>query len=158
MAGGHDDFAGWRVGIKYRVSTLEVTVQTEAWMRAQMDQHMSDLKVRLGVQHRILGALRETQSEHTQRLTRLEDGQRRLEAGQFRLEASTARLEAGQAKLEASTARLEAGQARLEATTAKLEAKATKLEGRMVKLEGGMETVLAGVETIIRRLDRDSES
>jgi exonuclease VII small subunit len=151
MAGGHDDFAGWRVGIKYRVSTLEVTVQTEAWMRAQMDQHMSDLKVRLGVQHRILGALRETQSEHTQRLTRLEDGQRRLEAGQFRLEASTARLEAGQAKLEASTARLEA-------TTAKLEAKATKLEGRMVKLEGGMETVLAGVETIIRRLDRDSES
>ncbi|HEX3715326.1 MAG TPA: hypothetical protein VHV09_21215 [Trebonia sp.] len=151
MAGGHDDFAGWRVGIKYRVSTLEVTVQTEAWMRAQMDQHMSDLKVRLGVQHRILGALRETQSEHTQRLTRLEDGQRRLEAGQFRLEASTARLEAGQAKLEATTAKLEA-------TTAKLEAKATKLEGRMVKLEGGMETVLAGVETIIRRLDRDSES
>ena len=71
------------------MSTLEVTVTTEARVRAQMDNDMSDLSVKFDAQEKLLKALRETQSDHTAmlrdhtaRLTRLEAGQAKLEAGQ----------------------------------------------------------------------------
>jgi septal ring factor EnvC (AmiA/AmiB activator) len=60
-----DDFAEWRDNIESRVSTLEVTVETEARVRAQMDKDFSELSVKLDVQDSLLKALRETQSDHT---------------------------------------------------------------------------------------------
>jgi hypothetical protein len=94
-----DDLGGsaeWRDSIESRVGRLEVTVETEARLRAQMDRDLSNLGVKLDAQGRLLQALADTQSEHTAilaehtailadhttRLTKLEAGMERLEAGQ----------------------------------------------------------------------------
>lgn len=90
-----ESFAEWRGGIESRVSTLEVTVEREAWARARMDTDMSDLKIQFKEQDRLLKALSQTQSEHTAtlrehtemlqdhtaRLTRLEAGVQKVDAG-----------------------------------------------------------------------------
>jgi hypothetical protein len=102
MPGDPDGFTEWRDSIESRVSRLEVTVETEARVRAQMDHDMSDLSVRLDAQGRLLRALADTQSDHsamltshtamltshtamltdhTARLTRLEEGQAKVLAG-----------------------------------------------------------------------------
>ena len=95
MSDDLEDFAEWRDNIESRVSTLEVTVETQARVRAQMDKDMSDLSVKLDAQGRLLQALADTQSEHTAvltdhtavladhtaRLTRLEAGQAKVLAG-----------------------------------------------------------------------------
>lgn len=94
-----EGFAEWRDKIESRVSTLEVTVKTEARVRAQMDHDMSDLGVKLDAQGRLLRAMAETQSDHTLRLTRLEVRAERLESGVAKLDSRVARLEVGQAKV-----------------------------------------------------------
>jgi peptidoglycan hydrolase CwlO-like protein len=71
-----------------------------------MDLDQARLTARLDAQNRLLRALAVTQSDHTARLTRLEDGQLRLETGQRRLETGDERLEAGQQRLEERTERL----------------------------------------------------
>jgi hypothetical protein len=102
MSDDLEGFTEWRDNIESRVSTLEVTVQTQARVRAQMDRDLSDLSVKLDVQGRLLQALADTQSEHTAtlaehtailtghtailtdhtaRLTRLEAGQAKVLAG-----------------------------------------------------------------------------
>ena len=88
MSDDLDGFTEWRDNIESRVSTLEVTVKTQARVRAQMDRDMSDLSVKLDAQGRLLQALADTQSEHTAvladhtaRLTRLEAGQEKVLAG-----------------------------------------------------------------------------
>jgi chromosome segregation ATPase len=52
-----------------RVAVLESTVEQEATLRAGMDEELSGLKV----QKKMLQALIDTQSDHTKRLTRVED-------------------------------------------------------------------------------------
>ena len=95
MSDDLEGFAEWRDKIESRVSTLEVTVKTEARVRAQMDHDMSDLGVKLDAQGRLLRAMAETQSDHTLRLTRLEVRAERLEAGQAKLEAGQEKVLAG---------------------------------------------------------------
>jgi uncharacterized small protein (DUF1192 family) len=106
MSDDLEGFAEWRDKIESRVSTLEVTVKTEARVRAQMDHDMSDLGVKLDAQGRLLRAMAETQSDHTLRLTRLEVRAERLESG-------VAKLDSRVAKLDSRVARLEAGQAKV---------------------------------------------
>ncbi len=65
-----------------------------------MDQDQARLTARLDAQDRLLRALSVTQSDHTARLVRLEDGQQRLESGQQRLEERTERLEERSRELE----------------------------------------------------------
>ena len=65
MSDDLDGFAEWRDNIESRVGTLEVTVKTQARVRAQMDKDMSDLSVKLDAQGRLLQALADTQSDHT---------------------------------------------------------------------------------------------
>lgn len=60
-----------------------------------MDKDISDLGVKFGAQERLLKALRETQSDHTARLTRLETGVQRLDARVERLEAGMQTVQAG---------------------------------------------------------------
>jgi peptidoglycan hydrolase CwlO-like protein len=84
-----DEFAR----LEHRVTQLEDTVETESGLRAMMDHHQARLTTRLDAQDRLLRALTVTQSDHTTRLTRLEDGQQRLEAGQQRLEERSLDLE-----------------------------------------------------------------
>ena len=52
-----------------RVAVLESTVEQEATLRAGMDEELSGLKA----QKKMLQALIDTQSDHTKRLTRVED-------------------------------------------------------------------------------------
>jgi hypothetical protein len=97
-----EGFAEWRDAIESRVSTLEVTVETEARVRAHMDQDMSDLKVEFRAQRGLLKALGETQSDHT---AMLRDHTAMLRDHTARL----TRLEAGQVKLEAGLAQVHVG-------------------------------------------------
>jgi hypothetical protein len=52
-----------------------------------MDLDQASLTMRLDAQDNLLRALSITQSDHTGRLTRLEDGHRRLEAAVARVES-----------------------------------------------------------------------
>jgi hypothetical protein len=89
------DFAEWRDYIEVRLGSLEVTVETEAHLRAKMDQDMSDLKLEFRAQRGLLQALHETQGGHTATLREhsemLRDHGARLE----RLEAGQAMVLAG---------------------------------------------------------------
>ncbi len=72
-----------------------------------MDQDQARLTARLDAQDRLLRALSVTQSDHTARLVRLEDGQQRLESGQQRLESGQQRLEERTERLEERSRELE---------------------------------------------------
>jgi chromosome segregation ATPase len=127
--------------IRRRLDVLESRMDSEAGLRAMMDLDQASLTVRLDAQDNLLRALAVTQSEHTRRLTRLEDGHRRLEEGQQRLEEGQQRLEEGQQRLEGAQQRLEGAQQRL--------------EGAQQRLEGTVAQVEAGIQTIIGMLDQD---
>jgi hypothetical protein len=70
-------------------------MDSEPGLRAMMDLDQAALTARFDAQDNLLRALAITQSEHTRRLTRLEDGQRRLEGGQLKLEGAVGRVEVG---------------------------------------------------------------
>jgi hypothetical protein len=61
-------------------------MDSEAGLRAMMDLDQAALTARFDAQDHLLRALAITQSEHTRRLTRLEDGQQRLEGAVGRVE------------------------------------------------------------------------
>jgi hypothetical protein len=65
--------------IRERLTALENKVGSEAGLRAMMDLDQASLTMRLDAQDNLLRALSITQSEHTGRLRRLEEGQARLE-------------------------------------------------------------------------------
>jgi chromosome segregation ATPase len=88
--------------IRQRLDTLESRMNSESGLRAMMDLDQATLTVRLDAQDNLLRALSITQSDHTSRLTRLEEGHRRLEDGHRRLED-------GQHRLEDTVARVETG-------------------------------------------------
>jgi chromosome segregation ATPase len=119
--------------IRRRLDALENRMDSEAGLRAMMDLDQAALTARFDAQDNLLRALAITQSEHTRRLTRLEDGQQRLEGGQQRLEGGQQRLEGGQQRLEGGQQRLEGGQ--------------RKLEGAVGRVEVGLQTIL----TLLRK-------
>jgi hypothetical protein len=51
--------------LRARVSAVESRLDSEASLRAMVDMDLSGISTRLGAQHRLLIALRETQSDHT---------------------------------------------------------------------------------------------
>jgi hypothetical protein len=73
--------------IRQRLNTLESRLNPESGLRAMMDLDQASLTMRLDAQDNLLRALSITQSDHTSRLTRLEEGQRRLEDAVGRVEA-----------------------------------------------------------------------
>jgi predicted nucleic acid-binding Zn-ribbon protein len=81
--------------IRRRLDALESRMDSEAGLRAMMDLDQATLTARFDAQDNLLRALAITQSEHTRRLTRLEEGQRRLEGGQRSLEGAVGRVEVG---------------------------------------------------------------
>jgi hypothetical protein len=73
--------------IRERLTALENRPQSESGLRAMMDLDQASLTTRLDAQDNLLRALAITQSDHTSRLTRVEDGQRRLADAVGRVEA-----------------------------------------------------------------------
>ncbi len=72
--------------IRQRLDTLESRLNSESGLRAMMDLDQASLTMRLDAQDNLLRALSITQSDHTSRLTRLEESQRRLEDAVGRIE------------------------------------------------------------------------
>jgi hypothetical protein len=72
--------------IRRRLDALETRMDSEAGLRAMLDLDQAALTARFDAQDHLLRALAITQSEHTRRLTRLEDGQQRLEGAVGRVE------------------------------------------------------------------------
>ena len=95
--------------IRRRLDVLESRVDSEANLRAMMDRDHASLVTRFDAQDNLLRALAVTQADHTRRLTRLEDGQRRLEGTVDRLEGRVEGLEGGQRDLQGAVARVEVG-------------------------------------------------
>ena len=81
--------------IGQRLDSVESRLNTEAGLRAMMDLGQATLTTRLDAQDNLLRALAVTQSEHTSRFRRLEEGHRRLEEGHGRLEQAVTRVETG---------------------------------------------------------------
>jgi hypothetical protein len=81
--------------IRQRPDSLESRLNSEAGLRAMMDLDQASLTMRLDAQDNLLHALAVTQSEHTSRFRRLEDGHRRLVDGHRRLELAVTRVETG---------------------------------------------------------------
>jgi predicted ATPase len=81
--------------IRPRLDSLEGRLNSVAGLRAMMDLDQATLTARLDAQENLLRALAVTQSEHTSRFRRLEEGHRRLEEGHGRLEAAVTRVETG---------------------------------------------------------------
>jgi hypothetical protein len=73
--------------IRDRLTALEARLESESGLRAMMDLDQASLTVRLDAQDNLLRALSITQSDHTSRLTRVEEGQRRLTEAAGRIEA-----------------------------------------------------------------------
>ena len=73
--------------IRERLTALENRMDSESGLRAMMDLDQASLTVRLDAQDNLLRALAITQSDHTSRLTRLEEGQRRQGETLGRVEA-----------------------------------------------------------------------
>lgn len=72
--------------IRARLAALENRLESESGLRAMMDLDQASLTVRLDAQDNLMRALSITQSDHTSRLTRLEEGQRRLADAMARVE------------------------------------------------------------------------
>jgi chromosome segregation ATPase len=73
-------------GMRQRLDRLESRMDSEAGLRAMMDLDQATLTTRFDAQDNLLRALAVTQSDHTSRLTRLEDGQRSVEDTVSRVE------------------------------------------------------------------------
>jgi tetrahydromethanopterin S-methyltransferase subunit G len=95
--------------IQPRLDGLESRVNSGAGLRAMMDLDQATLTARFDAQDNLLRAVAVTQSEHTSRLRRLEEGHRRLEEGHRRLEEGHRRLEEGHGRLEQAVTRVETG-------------------------------------------------
>jgi septal ring factor EnvC (AmiA/AmiB activator) len=72
--------------IRPRLDSLEGRLNSEASLRAMMDLDQAALTTRLDAQDNLLRALAVTQSEHTSRFRRLEEGHGRLEQAVTRVE------------------------------------------------------------------------
>jgi chromosome segregation ATPase len=86
--------------IRRRLDVLESRMDSESSLRAMMDLDQATLTARLDAQDNLLRALAITQSDHTRRLTRLEDGQQRLEGTVGRLEGRVDSLQGAVARVE----------------------------------------------------------
>ncbi|HEY7014637.1 MAG TPA: hypothetical protein VH480_17890 [Streptosporangiaceae bacterium] len=95
--------------IRRRLDTLESRMNHESDLRAMMDLDQASLSARLDAQDRLLRALSHTQSDHTSRLIRLEEGQTRLEGRVSSLEEGQRSLGEGQRRLEGTVGRVEIG-------------------------------------------------
>lgn len=73
--------------IRERLAALEQRLESESGLRAMMDLDQASLTTRLDAQDNLLRALAITQSDHTSRLTRVEEGQRNMAEVLIRVEA-----------------------------------------------------------------------
>jgi hypothetical protein len=150
-----EDSAQWRDEIEIRVGTLEVTVETEAQVRAKMDQDMSDLKLEFRAQRGLLQALQETQSEHTAILrehTAILRGHGETLREHSAILRGHGEILRGHGEILRGHGEILQGHGEiLQDHSARL----GRLEAGQARLEAGLAEVHAGVQTIVGLLDRE---
>ncbi len=98
-----DDLADMRARqdrLEGRVAVLEATVKEEAVLRAKMDSDLGEMKATLIAHKHSLQALHETQSDHTRRLTRIEDKVGKIEDRVGKIEDRVGKIEDRVGKIE----------------------------------------------------------
>ena len=90
-----EDFPRWRDRLESRVGTLEAKVETEAHLRAAMDEDMGTLSAKFGVQEKLMQAISRTQSDHTKLLRGHTERLEKLEVGQEELKTKLDRVHVG---------------------------------------------------------------
>ena len=73
--------------VRHQLAALTTRVDAIEGLRAMMDRDLADIKQRMDAQDLLLQALHVTQSNHTQRLTRIEDSLGRVDAALGRVES-----------------------------------------------------------------------
>lgn len=81
--------------LKGRVTVLEATVKEEAGLRAKMDSDLGEMKATLIAHKHSLQALHDTQSDHTKRLTRIENKVGNIENKVGNIEGRIGNIEQG---------------------------------------------------------------
>jgi chromosome segregation ATPase len=79
---------------RQQLAALTARVDSIEGLRAMMDRDLADIKQRMDAQDLLLQALHVTQSNHTQRLTRIEEQLTRVEERLTRVEQALSRLDA----------------------------------------------------------------
>jgi hypothetical protein len=95
--------------LRRRLDTVESRLDSESGLRAMMDHDLAKLTVRLDAQDRLLRALSATQSDHTQRLTRIEDRLGGLEVRFTGLEEQFGAIVERFGRVEGTVSRVEVG-------------------------------------------------
>jgi hypothetical protein len=133
MAVALEEFTEWRDSVEVRLGKLEAVSEKhgerfdrDEQLFGAMDRDLGSLHAEFRAQRSMLQALHDTQSDHTARLTRLEDGVQGLNA-----------------KVGGLDVRVQS-----------LDVRVQSLDVRVQHLEVGMREVQAGVQTIIGLLDR----
>jgi chromosome segregation ATPase len=108
-----------------RMTHLEATVTEEAGLRAEMDTNLDEVATKLEKDRILFNALQETQGDHSNRLTRIED------------------------KVTGIAGRLDGVETRLDRVETRLDGVEIRLDG----VEGHLVTVKAGVHAILDLLD-----
>jgi chromosome segregation ATPase len=76
-----------------RVTVLEATVKEEAGLRVKMDSDLGEMKATLIAHKHSLQALHDTQSDHTKRLTRIENKVENIESRVGNIEGRVENIE-----------------------------------------------------------------
>jgi chromosome segregation ATPase len=79
--------------VRQQLAALTARVDAIEGLRAMMDRDLADIKQRMDAQDLLLQALHVTQSNHTQRLTRIEERVTRIEERVTRIEDTLGRVE-----------------------------------------------------------------
>jgi chromosome segregation ATPase len=114
--------------LRRRLDTVESRLDSESGLRAMMDHDLARLTVRLDAQDRLLRALSTTQSDHTQRLMRLEAGQQRLEERFGGIEERFGRIEERFGGIEERFGRVEERFGRVEERFGRVEVTVSRVE------------------------------
>ena len=134
-----------------RVAALEERLDQEAGLRASQDRDLSSIERTARAQQHLLQALALTQSEHNEKIDRLDD---RL----VRVEASVARVEEGLARVEGNVARVEGNVGRVEGNVARVEENVGRVEGNVARVEAKVDGLTGGVAQIIELLGRPGDA
>jgi chromosome segregation ATPase len=115
-----------------RAAVLEATVKEEAGLRAKMDSDLGEMKATLIAHKHSLQALHDTQSDHTKRLTRIEDKATRIEERVGSIEGRVGSIED---------------------RVGSIEDRVGSIEGRVGSIEQKLGDVRIGVHAILDLLD-----
>jgi chromosome segregation ATPase len=87
-----EEIAPWRDRTEGRLATLENVAQERAGKISQHNEILIELRKDFEVQKRLMQAVREIQSDHTARLTRVEDGLTEVKADVSTIKGDVAKL------------------------------------------------------------------